>query len=58
MSDDVIEEETKRILAEVDADAQSGTDDSKASKKNEKQTDEIPKSHYKDNEFDEVIEEW
>ncbi len=56
MSD--LDEETKSILAEVEADAQSGSNDSKESKKPEKQNDEIPASKYSDKEFDEVIEEW
>ncbi len=35
---DSIDEETKRILAEVNADAQSSTDDSKESNKNKGKT--------------------
>ncbi len=35
-NNDSLDEETKRILAEVDADAQSSTNDSKESSKSEK----------------------
>ncbi len=37
-NNDSIDEETKRILAEVESDAQSGSDDSKESNKNKGKT--------------------
>ncbi len=43
-NNDSIDEETKRLLAEVDADAQSSTNDSKESK---------PKKEYKNDDFNE-----
>ncbi len=65
-NNDSIDEETKRILAEVDADAQSSTNDSKESgtKKNETNDDEskkvIPMDYDIENVdekiFDEVID--
>ncbi len=61
MSDLDLDEETQALLAKVEADAQSGSNDSKPNqknKKNEKQTEEIPQSDYSDKDFDEVIEEW
>ncbi len=51
---DSLDEETKRILAEVNSDVQSGTDDSKESdksKKNEKQKEN------KNNEYNEFEED-
>ncbi len=60
-NNDSIDEETKRILAEVDSDAQSGTNDSKESIKskiNDKDKDSPPRDIEPDKDTDDSKIVW